>query len=153
APIDVPLRLGTPSGGAILGNIAVGDLHIVPVEGIVIAPTQLASVMSGGPGASFTVVLQSIPTGNVTVPLSISSTNPTATLSTSALVFTPANALTPQTVTVTASGGSGSSPAIATVSAGPATSSDPKYNGLAGGSATVTVYPSTSGPGSIEFAA
>ena len=140
APIDVPLVLGTPSDGAILGNIAAGDLHIDPVEGIVITPTQLSSVMQGGAGSSFTVALQSVPTGNVTVPLSISTTNPAATLSTSTLVFTPANALTPQTVTVTAAGGSGSSPAIATVSVGPATSTDPKYNGLAGGTATVAVY-------------
>ena len=60
----------------------------------------------------------------------------------------------PQTVTVTAAGGSGSSPAIATVSTGQATSTDPKYSGLAGGSATVAVYPaSATGAGSIEFAA
>ncbi len=154
APVDVPLVLGMPSDGAILGNVAAGDLHITPVEGIIVTPTQISSVMQGGAGSSFTVALQSVPTGNVIVPLSISTTDPAATLSGSTLTFTPANALTPQTVTVTAAGGSGSSPAIATVSVGPATSTDPKYNGLAGGSATVGVYGSSaSSPGSIEFAA
>jgi uncharacterized delta-60 repeat protein len=155
APVDVPLLLGNPSDGAILGNVAAGDLHIIPVEGIVITPTELSSVMQGGAGSSFTVALQSAPTGNVTVPLSISTTNPAATLSSSTLVFTPADALTPQAVTVTAAGSSGSSPpATAVVSIGPATSTDPKYNNLAGGSATVGVYANNaSSPGSIEFAA
>ena len=155
--VDVPLRLGTPSGGGVLGSVSVGDLHIIPVEGIVIAPMQLPSVMQGGTGSSFTVVLQTVPTANVTVPLAISTTNPAAMLSARSLTFTPANALVPQTVTVTAAGGSGtagSSPATATVTTGPATSSDPKYNGLTGGSATVAVYPSSAtSPGAIEFSA
>ncbi len=154
AAVDVPLVLGTPSGGAILGDVAAGDLHIIPVEGIAISPTQVSSVMQGGAGSSFTIALKSVPTGNVTVPLSISTTNPGATLSTSTLTFTPANALTPQTVAVTAAGGSGTAPATATISVGPATSTDPKYNGLTGGSATVGVYGSiASSPGWIEFAA
>ena len=131
-----------------------GDLHIVPVEGIVIAPAQISSVMQGGGGSTFTVVLQSVPTANVTVPLSISTTSPAGVLSTTTLTFTPANALVPQTVTVTAASGSASSPALATVSTGPATSADPKYNGLAGGTATVEIYPGgTAGPGAIQFSA
>ena len=152
--VDVPLVLGTPSGGAVLGSVSVGDLHIVPVEGIVIAPAQIPSVMQGGAGASFTVVLQSVPTANVTVPLSISTTSPAGVLSTTTLTFTPADALVPQTVTVTAASGSASSPALATVSTGPATSADPKYNGLAGGTATVEIYPGgTAAPGAIQFSA
>ncbi|MGP0066705.1 MAG: Calx-beta domain-containing protein [Isosphaeraceae bacterium] len=152
--VDIPLNLGAPSGGGVLGSIAVGDLHITPVEGIVIAPAQLPSVMQGGSGSSFTVVLQSVPTANVTVPLAISTTNPAAILSATSLTFTPDNALVPQTVTVTAAGGSGSSAAMATVTTGPATSADPKYNGLTGGSATVAVYPSSAtSPGTIEFSA
>ena len=153
-PVDIPLKLGTPIGGANDGGYTVGDLHIDPVEGITITPTQLSSVMQGGAGASFTVALDSVPTGNVTVPLSISSTNPAAQLSTSSLVFTPGNALTPQAVTVTAVGSSGAagSAQLATVTAGPSTSSDPKYNGLAGGTAEVGVYASATSPGAIEFA-
>ncbi len=91
------------------------------------------------------------------MPLSISATSPAASLSASSLVFTPADALTPQTVTVTAmnnSGSQGSTPAIATVTVGPATSTDPKYNGLAGGTVQVGVYDDgASTPGFIEFAA
>ncbi len=154
-PVDIPLQLGTPTGGASLGGYTVGDLQIDPVEGITITPTQLSSVMQGGAGTSFTIALNSVPTGTVTVPLSISSTNPAAQLSASSLVFTPANALTPQAVTVTAVGSSGApGPAvIATVNVGLATSSDPKYNGLAGASATVGVYASATSSGAIEFAA
>ena len=43
-------RLGTPTGGAVLGSVSAGDLHIIPVEGIVITPSQLPSVMQGGQG-------------------------------------------------------------------------------------------------------
>jgi uncharacterized delta-60 repeat protein len=155
--VDVPLVLGTPTGGAVLGNFSVGDLRIVPLEGIAITPAQLSSVMQGGAGSTLSVVLRSVPTADVTVPLLISTTSPQATLSTLALVFTPANALVPQVVTVTAGAGASGSgtPPIATVVAGPATSSDPKYNGLHAGSvASVAVYASTpSSAGSIEFAA
>jgi len=151
--VDIPLELGTPTGGAILGGYTVGDLHIEPVEGITITPTQLSSVMQGGTGESFTIALTSVPSGNVTVPLSISTTSPAAQLSVSSVTFTPANALVSQSVTVTAAGSSGAAaPAeIATITPGPASSSDPKYNGLAGGTATVGVYANAASPGSIEF--
>ena len=155
--VDIPLRLGTPPGAAALGTYAVGDLRIEPTEGISVTPSQLPSVMQGeGSGSTFAVALESVPTANVTIPLSISSTSPAATLSTSALVFTPANALVPQTVTVMAAGTSGSAvttPPVATIALGAATSTDPRYSGLVGGTATVGVYPNASGPGSIEFAA
>lgn len=155
--VDIPLVLGTPSGGAVLGAYPVGDLHIEPSEGIVVGATQIPSVAEQGPTSSFTVALQTVPTGDVTVPLSISTTSPAASLSSASLVFTPADALTPQTVTVSAvsnSGAQGNAPAIATVAVGPATSTDPKYNGLAGGTVQVGVYDDgASTPGFIEFAA
>jgi len=155
--VDVPLILGTPSGAAVLGTYAVGDLHIEPTEGIVISATQIPSVAEQGPSSTFTVALQTVPQGDVTIPLSISTTSPAASLSASSLVFTPADALTPQTVTVAAvsgSGAEGSTPAIATVTVGPATSTDPKYNGLAGGTVQVGVHDDgASNPGFIELAA
>ncbi len=105
---------------------------------------------------TFTVALETIPTGNVTVHLSIATTSPAASLSASSLLFTPADALTPQTVAVSAvnnSGAEGTMPAVATVSVGPATSTDPKYSGLAGGTVQVGVYnDGASSPGFIEFA-
>ena len=91
--------------------------------------------MQVGTGSSFTVALDSVPTGNVTVPLSVSSTTPARpALEHLVIVYLPADALVPQSVTVSAVGNSGAAgPAqIATVTAGPSTSSDPKYNGLAG---------------------
>jgi uncharacterized delta-60 repeat protein len=157
AAVDIPLVLGTPSGGAVLGADPSGVLQIEPTEGIVISVAQISSVAVAGPSSTFTVALQTVPAGNVIVPLSISTTSPAATLSASSLVFTHADALTPQTVTVKAmsnSGAQGSTPAIATVTIGPATSTDPKYNGLAGGTVQVGVYDDgASTPGFIEFGA
>jgi uncharacterized delta-60 repeat protein len=155
--VDIPLVLGTPSDGAVLGAYPAGVLQIEPTEGIVTSAAQISSVAVQGPSSTFTVALQTVPAGNVTVPLSISTTSPAASLSATSLVFRPADALTPQTVTVTAvsnSGAEGATPAIAIVTAGPATSTDPKYNGLAGATVQVGVYDDGAlTPGFIEFAA
>ncbi|PLX83591.1 MAG: hypothetical protein C0617_10650 [Desulfuromonas sp.] len=53
-----------------------------------------------GTTATFTVVLDTVPTANVTVAVSSSNTAE-GTVSPTSLIFTPANALSPQTVTVT----------------------------------------------------
>ena len=155
--VDIPLVLGSPGGGAVLGAYGVGDLHIEPTEGIVISSTQVPSVAQHGPSSTFTVVLQTVPTATVTIPVSISTTSPAAMLSASSLVFTPADALTPQVVTVTAvsgSGSQGSTPAIAGVTVGPASSSDLKFNGLTGGTVQAGVYNNAAAtPGFVEFAA
>ncbi|MCP9934861.1 cadherin-like domain-containing protein [Cyanobium sp. Candia 9D4] len=103
-----------------------------------------ARYLYANPGAlavtpSFTVVLNSQPTDNVTIGISSSDTTE-GTVSTSSLVFTPANWNIPQTVTVTGvddaivdrdeggvANGVGVSYSIVTA---PATSGDPNYNGL-----------------------
>lgn len=69
-------------------------------SGVTITPvTGLLTSETGGT-ATFTVVLNTEPFANVTIPLS-SSTPSEGTVSPAALTFTPANWQTPQTVTVT----------------------------------------------------
>ena len=98
--------------------------------GITVTPTSgLVTTESGGT-ATFSVVLNSQPTANVTIGLSSSDTTE-GTLSTSSLTFTAANWNVAQTVTVT-----GVDDAIVdgdvayTVVTAAAVSSDSAYNGL-----------------------
>jgi hypothetical protein len=80
--------------------------------------------------ASFTVILNSAPTANVTIPIS-SSNIAEGTVSATSLTFTPANYNTPQTITVT-----GVNDLVAdgdinyNIVTGNASSSDSNYNGL-----------------------
>ena len=97
--------------------------------GITVSPTSGLVTSEFGTTATFTVVLNSQPTASVTINLSVS--NFEATLSTAALVFTPSNYATPQTVTVKGSDDSipdGSQPY--TVVTAPATTTDTNYSGL-----------------------
>src|SRR5439155_1343286 len=68
--------------------------------GITISPTSGLTTTEAGGAATFTVVLNSQPTANVTVPISSSNAGEGA-VSTASLTFTAANWNTPQTVTVT----------------------------------------------------
>ena len=95
------------------------------------------AVTEGGSTDSYTVVLNSAPSSDVTVAVSVSGGEITA--SSSSLTFTSANYNTAQTVTVTAVDDSdyeGSHSATITHSA---SSSDSNYDGITVGSVTVTV--------------
>jgi hypothetical protein len=84
---------------------------------------------SGGT-ATFTVVLSDTPLADVTVPLTFDS--PEVTLSTSALVFTAANALVPQTVTVTGVDDAiDDGDRLVAVEVSATTSADPRFDELA----------------------
>ncbi len=68
--------------------------------GITVTPTAGLTTTEAGGQASFTVVLNSAPSANVSIAVGVN--NPLeATVSTLLLTFTPANWATPQTVTVT----------------------------------------------------
>jgi predicted extracellular nuclease len=70
------------------------------IAGVTIAPSGAdTSVSEGGAGDNYTVVLNTIPSSNVTVTITPDSQ---VTASPSSLVFSPANWNTPQTVTVNA---------------------------------------------------
>ena len=119
-------------------NITDNDMAVTPA--IVIVDSGIA-VTEGGATDTYTVALASVPTGNVDVTVT-----PDGQLDLGAgagtavtLNFTPGDALTPQTVTVTAF----DDVIFENVHLGAithtATSSDPNYNGLAGSGITAVI--------------
>jgi hypothetical protein len=97
--------------------------------GILVSPTTGLTTTEGGGTASFTVVLLSQPTQNVTISVASSDTTE-GTVSTSLLTFTPVNWNAPQTVAVTGQDdfiADGNQPY--TIVLGAANSADPGYNG------------------------
>lgn len=111
--------------------------------GITVSPTSGLTTNESGSTASFTVVLDSAPTANVSIQLgSTDTTEGTisgATLVGNTLTFTTANWSTPQTITVTGVNDSLSDGDITyTISTLSATSSDPNYNGINPSDVSVT---------------
>jgi hypothetical protein len=98
--------------------------------GITVIPTSGLTTTEAGGTATFTVVLNSKPIANVTVPLSSSNTAE-GTVSTASLTFTMANWNTPQTVTVTGVDDFVDDGNIAySIVTAAATSSDSHYSGM-----------------------
>lgn len=88
-----------PSDVAVTNN----DDELPPPAGVTVNPTMglITAEVGAGPGPNtFTVVLQSMPTADVTIPLS-SGTATEGTVAPTSLTFTMANWNVPQTVTVT----------------------------------------------------
>lgn len=107
-------------------NVAVTNADDEP--GITVnPPTGLTTTEAGGT-ATFTVVLNTAPTGDVVIGLT--SSNPQeGSVSSPSLTFTPANWSTPQTVTVTGVADAIDDGDIAyNIVTAPATSTDPLYN-------------------------
>jgi hypothetical protein len=106
--------------------------------GIRVSPTTGLQTSQAGASASFTVVLDSQPTGNVTIGISSSNTSAGA-VSTSQLVFTPQNWNIPQTVTVTGVNDfMDDGDQVYAILTAPAVSADPTYNGFDPSDVTVT---------------
>lgn len=98
--------------------------------GITVTPESGLITTEAGGTATFTVVLNSQPTGNVTLSLT-SSDSGEGTVAPGSLTFTPGNFDRPQTVTVTGIDDSIPDGDIAyTIQTQAATSSDPNYDGL-----------------------
>jgi hypothetical protein len=126
---DTPylVRISGPSVGAVELDVVNEDNDDLGIA--VVAPSSLAT-SEAGTQDSFTVVLQSQPTANVTIAVASSDTTE-ATVSTSQLEFTPANWNQPQTVTVTGVDDAiddGDQPF--TIILGAASSEDPMYAGF-----------------------
>ncbi len=106
--------------------------------GINVSPTSGLITTEAGGSASFTVVLTSQPTGNVTIPLSSSKTGE-GSISASSLIFTTANWNTPQSVMVSGVDDFVDDGDIAyTIATGAATSSDANYSGRDAADVSVT---------------
>jgi len=92
------------SGSANYDGLDPADVDLLNVDddsaGITVTPALGLSTDESGATDTFTVVLNSEPTANVTIPLS-SSDPDEVTVAPAMLVFTPANWNAPQTVTVT----------------------------------------------------
>ena len=115
---------GASSDNVILSNT---DDDIAGIS-VIAAPNLMTA--ENGSTAMFQIVLDSEPTGDVTIGLS--SSDPTeGTLSTGTVTFTPGNWDTPQTVTVTGQNDDvDDDDASYSVVTAAATSSDPNYGGL-----------------------
>jgi hypothetical protein len=121
---------GSISGGWRLDIQTAVPACCVGAAGITVTPTSGLTTTEGGGTATFTVALDSVPTGDVAIGLSSSDASE-GSVSPASLVFTPGSALTPQTVTVT-----GVDDAVIdgdqayTIVTAPAVSADPAYSGL-----------------------
>ncbi len=92
----------SPSGGG-YGNEEAASLSLTvrndDVKGLTLLPTRLT--VGEGESGTYTVVLDSEPTGSVTVTVAVTSGNGNATVNPTSLTFTTENWSTAQTVTVT----------------------------------------------------
>ncbi len=124
--------------GAMTGDAAftttIGSLSATNTDndlsGFVLNPSSDTGIPETNVAGSFTVRLNSQPTANVSIPLSVSAdTFPLTITSTNPIVFTTANWNTPQTVTFTWVGDGISTPAtrVHSVLLDTATSVDPNY--------------------------
>ncbi len=112
-------------------DVAVINQALLPqAPGIAVNPVAGLFTDETGVQATFTVVLTTDPTANVTIPLTSSDTGE-GTVSTALLTFTPGNAQTPQTVTVTGvNDGVIDGDQVYSILLGAASSTDVVYNGL-----------------------
>lgn len=109
-----------------------------PPAGVTVSPTSGLKTTEVGGTASFTVVLTSQPTANVSIPVSSSDTTEGLPLI-SSLLFTPENWSVPQTVTIRGVDDSIRDGDINyTVVLGAATSDDSRYQGFNANDVTVT---------------
>ncbi|GBF51722.1 hypothetical protein LPTSP4_32600 [Leptospira ryugenii] len=106
---------------------------VTPVSGLVVDEN------AGPISTTFTVVLQSQPTANVSIPSIVSSNTSEITVSPSNLTFTTSNWNTPQTVTLTSViDGTLDGNIAVNITLASATSADPKYSGLTPSSVSAT---------------
>ncbi len=106
--------------------------------GITVNPTSDLVTTEFGGWATFTVVLSSQPTADVTIDLSSSDTTE-GTVNEDSLTFTPADWNTPQVVTVTGVDDALADGDVAyTIITAPAVSADGKYNGMSAPDVSVT---------------
>jgi hypothetical protein len=129
----------TDNGGLVASNtVTINLTDVVEVAGINVTPTSGLTTTEAGGIATFTIVLTSQPTGDVTIGLS-SSDITEGTVTPSSITFTPENWNVPQTVTVTGVDDTiVDGPVAYTIITAAAASSDPLYNNLDADDVSVT---------------
>lgn len=115
-----------------LGQYAISGTIVAPVvgSGITVSPTSGLTTTEAGGTATFTVVLNTQPTADVTIDIRSNDTTE-GTVNISSLTFTASNWNQAQTVTVIGVDDSSVDGSIGyTIITDPASSSDPEYDGL-----------------------
>ncbi|MEG4622018.1 DUF4347 domain-containing protein, partial [Microcoleus sp. M2_D2] len=134
------LTISNPSAGMALGTTTTGSFTIIDNDtaGVTIFPTSGLTTTEPVSTATFTVVLDSQPTANVSIGLTSNDTTE-GTVDQPSLTFTNANWNIPQTVTVTGVNDLQDDGDIAyQIITAPATSTDPNYNNLNPADVSVT---------------
>jgi hypothetical protein len=125
-----PAASGDPAYSGIDPDDPTGTNIDNDTSAIVVTPTTGLVTSEAGGADSFTVVLASQPSGNVTIPVASNDTTE-GTVSAATLTFTPANWNIAQTVTVTGVNDILADGTVTyTIVLSPATSSDTLYNGI-----------------------
>jgi hypothetical protein len=138
--VSVTVNAGT-SADPFYNGLNPADFSVTNVDddgvGVFVSSVS-GNTSEDGTTATFTVVLTSEPTANVTIPVSSSDTTE-GTVSPSSLVFTDANWDTAQTVTITGvNDGAVDGDVSYTIVLGAATSADAGYNGINPADVTLT---------------
>jgi subtilisin family serine protease/subtilisin-like proprotein convertase family protein len=130
------VNLSGAIGADIVDGQGQGTIVDDDTAGISVSPSSgLVTTESGG-SANFSVVLNSEPTGNVTITLS-SSDATEGMVSPMSLTFTPLDWNSPKAVTLTGVNDSIDDGDVSYFVAASAASTDPNYNGLAAGAAAI----------------
>ncbi|WP_425614262.1 DNRLRE domain-containing protein [Anatilimnocola sp. NA78] len=111
-------------------SVANSDNDVATPPGITVTPTAGLTTTEAGGTATFTIVLNSQPTADVTIPLTSSDTTE-GTVAPASVTFTTANWNVPQIVTITGADDAIVDGSVAyTIVTGAATSTDAGYTGL-----------------------
>ena len=134
-PHNATITMTATSADAAYNGISIANVSVAITDndtpGFTVSPTSGLVTTEAGGTATFTVRLNTVPTGPVTVQVSSSDTTE-GTVSPTTLTFQPnATALNPQTVTVTGQNDALADGNVAyTIVLAPATSADPAYNNV-----------------------
>ena len=134
-------------GGSDSGSFS-GGVEQIPgagTFGVTVSPAAV-NVTEGGATASYTLVLTSAPSSNVTIGITSPTAGSQLTVNGSTRTFTTANWNVPQTVTVTAVNDTVAEGTHTGTIAHSGTSPDPNYNGISVSNVVATITDNDSGP-------
>ena len=136
---SVLLGFGAPlPGGVSLGTTVTTTVSITDDDGAGVSVSESSLTIAEGSSGTYTIVLDSQPTANVTVTINDPTDNTDATADPASLTFASTDWSTPQTVTVSAAQDADAENDTATVTH-TVTSTDSKYSGASANSVAVMV--------------
>ena len=136
---SVLLGFGAPlPGGVSLGTTVTTTVSITDDDGAGVSVSESSLTIAEGSSGTYTIVLDSQPTANVTVTINDPTDNTDATADPASLTFASTDWSTPQTVTVSAAQDADAEDETATVTH-TVTSTDSSYSGASANSVAVSV--------------